>query len=60
MGDKGGRDTNRDRGVSTVVYREQEMLKSLRAEKEHVKSKVTPVYTDLLLPSSDSLSNKIS
>lgn len=59
MGCRGGRDMNRNRGVRTVVYREQKMFKSLRAEEEHVKSKVTPVYTDLLLPCSDSLGNKI-
>lgn len=42
-GDRGARDANRDRGVSVAAHRQQELLKSLRAAKEHAQSKVTPV-----------------
>lgn len=53
-GERGGRDMN------TAVYGEQEMLKSLRAEEEHVKGKVTPVPADSPLPCGDSPCNEIS
>lgn len=46
--------------MNTAVYGEQEMLKSLRAEEEHVKGKVTPAHADSPLPCGDSPCNEIS